>query len=479
MEKIKNQDFNFIDFDNMADLISASRLGNTLIKKEGWDKNDAIELVVKLLINPSSYLDTKYNETAQALIDNGYEFKEKFKNYDLLDEHPSYEVYGATGIDLLTHDQMKVAMSLPISISGALMPDAHVGYGLPVGGVLATEPDKIIPYAVGVDIACRMAISIFDVNINKLNEDRDKLASILDANTFFGMGSMSDKIQDHAILDSNKWKEYKFIRGMKDIAAKQLGSSGGGNHFVEFGIVEIEEDNVEGYEAGEYLALLSHSGSRGFGARIANHYSNLAQERVKLLEEAKHLAWLDINDEVGHEYWTLMNMAGEYASACHRIIHDRITKTLGAEVLYNIENHHNFAWQEKLSDGRDVMVHRKGATPASKGTLGIIPGSMTQPGFIVSGKGEEESINSASHGAGREMSRKVAFSNITRDQMNRELKKHDVHLIGGDLDEAPMAYKDINKVMGSQKDLVDIIGVFQPKIVKMAAPDRAPWIKEL
>jgi len=170
------------------------------------------------------------------------------------------------------------------------------------------------------------------------------------------------------------------------------------------------------------------------------------------------------------EYWIAMNLAGDYASACHHIIHARISKQLGRKPFKMVENHHNFAWKESLETANgpaEVIVHRKGATPAGKDVLGIIPGSMTANGFIVKGKGEPGSVNSASHGAGRLMSRTKAMQSITESALKEELKKHGVKLMGGGLDEAPFAYKDINMVMNSQSALVDIVGKFTPKIVKM------------
>lgn len=162
-----------------------------------------------------------------------------------------------------------------------------------------------------------------------------------------------------------------------------------------------------------------------------------------------------------------MNLAGDYASACHSVIHDKLTKAVGGQLLAKVENHHNFAWKETWN-GEEVVVHRKGATPAGKGVMGIIPGSMTAPGFLVRGKGEEQAINSASHGAGRQMSRTQAIKTITKNEMRETLKDHGVTLIGAGKDEAPMAYKDINLVMESQKELVDVVAKFTPKIVRMA-----------
>ena len=170
------------------------------------------------------------------------------------------------------------------------------------------------------------------------------------------------------------------------------------------------------------------------------------------------------------EYWLAMNLAGDYASACHHTIHEKIAKAIGEKPLARVENHHNFAWKE-MWEGKEVIVHRKGATPAGKDVLGIIPGSMTAPGFIVKGKGQGAALNSASHGAGRKMSRSKALANITHEALKKELKDHGVKLIGGGLDEAPFAYKDINEVMQSQTTLVDVFGKFYPVIVQMDGSD--------
>src|SRR5690606_20655029 len=146
------------------------------------------------------------------------------------------------------------------------------------------------------------------------------------------------------------------------------------------------------------------------------HYTKIAKDVCKLPNVAKNLAYLDMNSQLGQEYWMAMNLAGDYASACHEIIHNKMEKALGATILAKVENQHNFAWKEIWND-EEVIVHRKGATPAGKGVMGIIPGSMTAPGFLVRGKGEENAINSASHGAGRQMSRTQAIKNITKTEM--------------------------------------------------------------
>jgi len=381
----------------------------------------------------------------------------------------TYIRYGDAYIEDGAKAQMDIAMKLPVTVAGALMPDAHQGYGLPIGGVLATR-NAIIPYGVGVDIGCRMALSIFDIPEAHFYGNEAKYKRELIAHTKFGAGHgfHGREKSDHEVIDRKDFNATPLLKQLKDKAYSQLGSSGGGNHFVEWGIIEFEKrDEVLNIEKGKYLALLTHSGSRGLGATLAGHYTKLAKELCKLPQEAANLAYLDMNSEAGQEYWLAMNLAGDYASACHEIIHNKLAKAIGATVLAKVENHHNFAWKE-FHNGEEVIVHRKGATPAGKDVMGIIPGSMTAPGFLVRGKGEAAAINSASHGAGRQMSRSKAIKNISKDEMRAILKDHNVTLIGAGLDEAPMAYKDINLVMAAQKELVDVIAKFTPKIVRMA-----------
>jgi len=189
------------------------------------------------------------------------------------------------------------------------------------------------------------------------------------------------------------------------------------------------------------------------------------------------LAWLTLDEEDGQEYWNAMNLMGRYAAANHELIHKHIAKKLGARVILDIENHHNFAWKEShVVNGqtRELIVHRKGATPAGKGVLGIIPGSMASPGFVVRGKGQPESLNSASHGAGRVMSRTKAMQSFTWSGTKKLLAERGVELLSGGLDEVPGVYKDIRTVMAAQSDLVEVLGRFDPKLVKMCPPgDRA------
>ena len=431
---------------------------------------DALDILKNILATPIAYTeDSVLGKIAAELIE---EETVEIIEIPLNEKGIHYNIFGAEHIETGAIQQMEIASRLPVSVAGALMPDAHQGYGLPIGGVLATN-NAIIPYAVGVDIGCRMCLSIFNIAADELQKREAYFQRELVAHTLFGTGrdfntrETRNGFTTHEVVESDLFTQIPFLKNLQQKAANQLGSSGSGNHFVEFGMVEIVDAlNPFNLPIGTYVGLLSHSGSRGLGAMIADNYTKIAREKTVLPNEAKHLAWLAMDSEAGMEYWLAMNLAGDYASACHHTIHNKISKAIGEQPIARIENHHNFAWKE-MYEGKEVMVHRKGATPAGKDVLGIIPGSMTAPGFIVKGKGEATSLNSASHGAGRKMSRTKALANITHEALKKELAAHGVKLLGGGLDEAPFAYKDIRDVMKSQTALVDVLGVFFPKIVQM------------
>jgi tRNA-splicing ligase RtcB len=442
---------------------------NTVLKHfRKSDKEEIYTMLKAVLANPKHFAeDSIWNTTALALLP----AEKKARAHELLQNRIEYPIYGAAEIEEGARNQMEIAMKLPITVAGALMPDAHQGYGLPIGGVLATR-NVVIPYGVGVDIGCRMCLTAYPLDGKFLERHKDNLKKMLHGNTYFGRETMK-RPKDHEVLYNKAFDEITILRNLRGRAAMQIGSSGSGNHFVEFGLISLKENNDWKLAAGDYLAVLSHSGSRGLGAEVARHYTRVAKELCYLPTEAANLAWLDLNSEAGQEYWIAMNLAGDYASANHHQIHERMADELGEQPLFTVENHHNFAWKEKLSDGTEVIVHRKGATPAGKNVLGIIPGSMTTPGFIVKGKGNDLSLNSASHGAGRLMSRSKAKQSITTKMIRQELERNNVVLIGGGLDEGPMAYKDIRKVMHYQQDLVEIVGEFSPRIVRMCG-DESP-----
>ncbi len=437
----------------------------------GGDKSRLHEEVAAIVANPSAFLaDDLRKDFAKALLNAPPSPRA---------EPVKYHQWGE-GLDHEAVMQMEKASLLPVSVAGALMPDAHVGYGLPIGGVLATE-NAVIPYAVGVDIACRMKMTVLDIPLRDLEQKQDRLTRAIEAETRFGVGANFKQRRAHDVLDAD-WSVSPITKQNKDRAWSQLGTSGSGNHFVEFGLFtahgEIATGTSQPLPAGTYVALLSHSGSRGTGAAVCDHYSKIAFNQFPdLPSELKRLAWLSLDSQEGQEYWNAMELMGQCAAANHACIHRHIAENLGAQVLLDLENHHNFAWKEKhVIDGaeREVIVHRKGATPAGAGVLGIIPGSMATPGFVVSGKGNAESLNSASHGAGRAMSRKAANEKFNWKDVNRFLKQQGVTLISSGLDEVPMAYKNIREVMEAQRDLVTVLGQFDPKLVKMAPAGERP-----
>ncbi len=428
-------------------------------------KEELMTLLTDIKARPEAYVaDEITGKIAATFLD--VEVERPFKVYALSSEPGPLAIVGGREIEGMAKRQMEGAMSLPITVQGALMPDAHTGYGLPIGSVLAVS-GAVIPFGVGVDIGCRMALSILDESDSFLRRYSHQVKVALKEHTHFGMEGGLDLPQEHAVLDHPGFQSTELLRKLQGKAARQLGSSGGGNHFVEFGEIELFDDNSMRLPAKKYLALLSHSGSRGLGANIAQHYTRIAMDTCKLPSEVQQLAWLDLDSGAGQEYWLSMNLAGDYAKACHDRIHANLIKALGLEALAVVENHHNFAWKERLADGREVIVHRKGATPAHAGELGIIPGSMTTPAYLVEGKGGDRTLHSASHGAGRAMSRKRAKESMTVSGLRKILSDAGVTLIGGSVEENPLAYKDIERVMDAQQDLVKVLGRFLPKIVRM------------
>lgn len=354
------------------------------------------------------------------------------------------------------------------------MGDAHLGYGLPIGGVLACE-NAVIPFCVGVDIACRMKLSILDIptkTLDKLNLYKEAI----DRGTNFGVGGEWPTTKTHPVLDQD-WNITRITRENKDKAQRQLGTSGSGNHFVDFGILTINPGTVlsgelEDIAPGEYVAIMSHSGSRGAGAAVCATYNTIAQHKLpRRHAEFGRLAWLGLDTQEGQEYWAAMNLMGDYAAANHDVIHKSLTKLLGAEILGGVENHHNFAWRE-VHEGRDLIVHRKGATPAGVGVLGVIPGSMGTPAYVVRGLGSPDSLCSASHGAGRVMSRTAGREKYNWNAVRKDLEKKGITVLSAGADESPGVYKDIEQVMRDQTDLVEVLACFEPRIVKMSDDGR-------
>jgi tRNA-splicing ligase RtcB len=430
-----------------------------IIKKVRPKKGEARKILYKISSDPESFLsDQNWDELAKSIA----ELKASKSNFVLRESPAPYKIWGKENIEPDAIAQLVNACMLPISVAGALMPDGHQGYGLPIGGVLATE-NTVIPYAVGVDIACRMKLSIFSDPVSILNTKRNKFEEAIEKETRFGVGCHFNPCRRHAVMDED-WSFCDVVKKVKDTAWSQLGTSGSGNHHVDVGILTNSDDP----EQKQYLALLTHSGSRGAGGKIAQHFVKIAKDqRQELPKNLLNLAWLDMDSESGQEYWKAMELMGKYASANHELIHGFLVKRLGLHVIRTIENHHNFAWRERHF-GKNVIVHRKGATPAGHEVYGVVPGSMATPCYLVKGKGNDLSMHSCSHGAGRSMSRSEAKKKFQWEYVKKFLEKNQVVLISGGIDECPQSYKDIEEVMRNQSDLVSIKAKFLPRLVKMA-----------
>jgi len=426
------------DYDEIA------KKANQMINESGIDEDDAVELIKKEYSRAESKLEKRKDPVPIT-------------------------VYGeiSRDIDPEAYDQLEEACRLPVAVAGALLPDAHVGYALPVGGV-ASLHNAVSPAFVGFDIACRMKVSFLDIPEDEFEKTRENLAQILDGVTSFGLGSdFADGKRDHEVMQDSAWEEIEIAAKLKEKAARQLGSSGSGNHFADLmtGRILKEKDWLPLNKGDSFVALLTHSGSRGTGHQIATHFKDIAenetQKRTKGI--SKNYSWLNLDEDPGCEYWSAMQLMGRYSSANHELIHKHFAKESGIEIIDSYENHHNFAWKKD-----DMVIHRKGATPAEKGVVGIIPGSMGTASYLVEGLGEEKSLWSSAHGAGRISSRRQAKKNHDEAAYQQFIREKNIYTIGVTRDETYQCYKDIERVMSIQEGkLSETVAEMYPRVVIM------------
>ncbi len=351
-------------------------------------------------------------------------------------------------------EQARNLANLPFAYKWiAVMPDAHEGFGMPIGGVLAAQ-DVIVPNAVGVDIGCGMLAA--RTNLPEISVEA--LQQIL-----MGIRQQVPVGFEHHKTDQSwagfaRAPDLPIIQQELASARRQLGTLGSGNHFIE---IQKGDDG--------FLWIMIHSGSRNFGLKTANFYHKTAQNlctRKGYDLPDRDLAYLPMETREGEDYFTAMNYCCDFARANRALMLERIydvfTNVTGARVVESINIHHNYAAVETHYN-REVLVHRKGATRASRETVGIIPGSMGTSSYIVKGRGNPESFESCAHGAGRRMGRKQAIRSL---DLAEEQKKMKGILHGlrnrNTLDEAPGAYKDIDEVMNLQRDLVEIWLTLRP-----------------
>ncbi|MDR9366145.1 MAG: RtcB family protein [Balneolaceae bacterium] len=356
--------------------------------------------------------------------------------------------------------QAKNLANLPFAFKHiAIMPDSHQGYGMPIGGVLATE-DAIIPNAVGVDIGCGMC----SLRTDRKEIDRDDLKSIMS----IIRKTVPVGFNHHDQQQDEKWMpelngNLEIVEQEYESAQSQVGTLGGGNHFIEI------QKGSDGY-----VWIMIHSGSRNIGYTVAKHYNQKAKElNEKWKSETRtDLAFFPRDTKEFDDYIREMDYCIEFALNNRKLmmemVQNAITDVLG-EVDFSdfINKPHNFASPENHF-GKNLLIHRKGATRAREGELGMIPGSQGSSSFIVRGKGNRDAFESCSHGAGRVMSRNQAKKTLSVEEESKPLEERGIlHAIRhkSDLDEAPGSYKDIQKVMELQKDLIEIVIELEPLAV--------------
>jgi tRNA-splicing ligase RtcB len=350
----------------------------------------------------------------------------------------------------------------------ALMADHHVGYGVPIGGVVAYR-HRISPSGVGYDIACGNKAVRLEVDSIKV---RAKINPIMDEvfkKISFGVGRANNEDVDHPLFDDDAW-HLPFLKKLKQKAQAQLGTVGSGNHYVDIFI--DEQDRI-------WVGV--HFGSRGLGYAIATHFIELAQGEGNIKEG---ITWLSTEKDSGKEYLEAMRLAGEYAYAGRNWVCAKVAKILGGKIVEEVHNHHNYAWNE-THDGQEYWVVRKGATPAFPGQKGFVGGSMGDSSVILEGVESEESrlaLYSTVHGAGRVMSRSAAKGKkgqeglISKENMSKWVKRVGVSLRGADVDEAPQAYKRIDRVLVHHEKTIRILHTLKPLGVAMAGSDiRDPY----
>lgn len=383
-----------------------------------------------------------------------------------------------------THDQKTIEQLRDVATRAehaALMADGHVGYVMPIGGVAAYR-NQVSVVGVGFDIACGNAAIRTDLDVSQFDRAGwEQVANEIASTVSFGIGRSNeagDAPVDHPLFESDAWNllEPDVRRGLLVKARQQLGTVGSGNHYVD--VFSDEKGTV-------WVGV--HFGSRGLGHTIASGFLALSQNRKWGERVPEREALLDIGTPLGHDYWQLMNLAGEYAYAGREWVARKVVDLLGGRELELVHNHHNFAWKENHF-GEELIVVRKGATPAFPGQKGFVGGSMGDDSVVLQGSDTPDAtaakaLYSTVHGAGRVMSRTeargktkgwgpkkriVAPGKVSWDMVSAWLGPRGVILRGGGLDEAPHAYRRLPEVLEAQGDTIRVVHTLRPIIVAMA-----------
>lgn len=373
---------------------------------------------------------------------------------------PPLKVHGVHDDNTLR--QMRTCLGVGSAHAGVLCADGHYGYAQPVGGVVAYESHVSVS-GVGFDIGCGNLAARLDVGYGEIRDRLPKIGRDIARAVSFGLGRTNRKPVDHPLFESPLWEEAG-TADLKSTARAQLGTVGSGNHYVD--LFRDEEDRV-------WVGL--HFGSRGLGHRTATRFLKAAGGRDGMDVPP---ALVEADSELGRRYLAGMTLAGDYAYAGREWVVEEVRRILGAAILDTVHNHHNYAWRERHGE-RDCWVVRKGATPAFPGQRGFVGGSMGDDAVILEGVDSEESrtsLYSTVHGAGRVMGRNAAKRTLSREDMQRWLADKEVFLIGGDLDEAPMAYRRLGEVLSHHAGTIRILHTLRPVLVIMAGSDvRDPY----
>jgi tRNA-splicing ligase RtcB (3'-phosphate/5'-hydroxy nucleic acid ligase) len=390
-----------------------------------------------------------------------------------------------------TLEQIKRVAADKRAVRAALMADGHVGYAMPIGGVVAYR-DAVSPNGVGFDISCGNKAAKTNVRAADITGEAPRIMDEIFDRVAFGIGVSSGQARDHPLFDDRTWNEIPEVGALKDSARKQLGSVGSGNHYVD---IFQDEDG--------WVWIGVHFGSRGLGHKTCTGFMNLAHgmawdDRPRGESMEAPATVLNLGTALGDNYWAAMELAGRYASAGRDIVVQQVAGILGAELVDEVHNHHNYAWREHHG-GEELIVVRKGATPAQPGQRGFIGGSMGDDAVIAEGTGESAggdreqatSLWSTVHGAGRVMSRRqaagkvrwrrgpdgrrrqerIAPGAVDPDEMQAWLERAGVELRGGGLDEAPQVYRRLPEVLKEHGNTIRIVHRLRPLGVAMAGAD--------
>lgn len=383
--------------------------------------------------------------------------------------------------DDATLSQIRMCSEPPETVGSVLCADAHKGYSMPIGGVVAYD-GLVSPSGVGFDIACGNKAVRTELTVSEIRKDLPKIMDAIFNTISFGLGRKNPRPIDHPLFDNPAWNVHPGVAALKKLAREQLGTVGAGNHYVDL----LEEQGTG------RLWVAVHFGSRGFGHKTATGFLNLAanlpfdaRPRGESMDAPPTLLRTDTS--LGQAYIEAMRLAGEYAYAGRDYVVDQVLRILGARATYSVHNHHNFAWEEE-HHGRKVWVVRKGATPCHPGQESFVGGSMADISVVIRGKdtlAARASLFSTVHGAGRVMSRTQAAGKwkrvgkkrvrvggaISQKDMEKQVAAYGVELRGGGPDEAPGVYRSLQDVLTAHADTIDILYTLKPVGVAMAPAD--------